>query len=83
MLCMFCGQPTGDDPVCDNEANVACRACGEAEIKSQIDEGFVSEWDGISRCSACGHIHSPNKGCIVTADDPPRHSPSTGVAVGE
>jgi hypothetical protein len=37
---MFCGKPAGDDSISDDNGATACRECGEAEIKAQVEEGL-------------------------------------------
>jgi hypothetical protein len=39
--CMFCRKPTlAGEEIYDEEGNIACQECGEAEIAAQIKEGF-------------------------------------------
>lgn len=38
LLCIFCKQPVGSDFVADSNGEVACKPCGEAEIKAQRRE---------------------------------------------
>jgi hypothetical protein len=48
LMCLFCGKPAGDDAITDDAGEVACKECGEAEIKTQIKEGL---WPPTKTCS--------------------------------
>jgi hypothetical protein len=37
-ICLFCGKPSGDDAMVDDNGEVACRSCGEAEFNAQDKE---------------------------------------------
>lgn len=41
LICVFCGNAAGDDAVMGEEGDVACKACGEAEMETQKREGLV------------------------------------------
>lgn len=38
MTCCFCAQPAGKDALMDENGEMACRACGEAEFAAQAGE---------------------------------------------
>lgn len=47
-VCLFCGGPVGDDPVCDDNGEAACRPCGETELRTQAMERTETN------CRLCG-----------------------------
>jgi hypothetical protein len=49
LKCLFCGGPTGDDPIMDDHGETACRPCGEAEIETQKKDGFWPFVNSIGR----------------------------------
>lgn len=43
--CTFCGKPVGDDCIYDENGEVACKPCGEAEIQAQKTEALKAARD--------------------------------------
>ena len=41
MPCVFCGEPSGGDPVIDVNGSFACQACGQAEFAAQAEEALM------------------------------------------
>lgn len=41
--CIFCGSPTDDDRKMDDNGNIACRECGDAEIAAQRTEARLEK----------------------------------------
>ena len=60
LLCIFCGEPDGDDCVMDDHGAVACLKCGQAERAAQNTERRLNKLAKLGFTDAANFARKPN-----------------------